>query len=491
MTLSRRGFLKSSSLAVVGAATAMYLQPPQAFANGEQIDPDIHLLNRITWGARPEDVQRIKGMGYVPYLEEQLNPEILDDSDTPELSQLSPILEMNRSDLFSVGEFRPYVPMIMGMVLRATHSRAQLYERMVDFWGDHFNVSADELYNDMVFYHREVLRKHAMGNFRDILLASAKSPAMLTYLDNEVNIAEHPNENYARELLELHTLGVDGGYSEDDVKAVARVLTGWTISAVNDDGFYFNEAEHDYESKTILGRNFPAGRGIEEGLHLITILAEHPSTAQFLSRKLCVRFISDNPPQSIVDSTATVWMQNRGDVKPVLRHILTSQEFLNSTGQKFRRPLEFFVGALRATGTRFVEDFEMIEVLQSLAHVPYGWTPPNGYPDVAGAWVNTNGLLNRWNVADMLTNQAHSYEETNLMSTLHERIGQPATVNEMVDSVSINVFGYRLEDSQRQPYIEFTSNGMGGEQPVTPQIYASKLASLYCLMLSSPQYQWR
>lgn len=491
MTLSRRGFLKTGGLATLGTVTAMYLQPPESFAQGNIIDPDLHLLNRITWGARPEDFQYIKTIGYDAYLEEQLNPHNIDNSDISELRQISPILEMNRHDLYRMDGYRVYKAMVTGMILRATYSKAQLLERMVDFWVDHFNVAGDDIYADMVILQRDFLRKHALGNFHDLVLKTAKAPAMLVYLDNEVNIAKHPNENYARELLELHTLGVDGGYTEADVKNVARALTGWTIHERTRDGFWFNEEEHDYDAKTILGHQMPAGRGIEDGLHVISIVATHPSTAQFLSRKLCVRFVSDNPPQSLINSTAQVWMQTGGEIQPVMRHILTSDEFLQSTGQKFRRPLEFFIGALRATGTQFVDYWQLFEVLERLAQIPYGWLPPNGYPDVAGAWINSSGLLARWNVADLLTNQAYSTQDTTLTTTLHTKIGNPTNVGELVDAVSTQVFGMALPQANRQPFIEFASNGQGAETPVTVQLRASKLAPLYSLMLSSPHYQWR
>jgi len=490
MSLSRRNFLKVSSLATLGVATASYITPPAVRAYSATISPELHLLNRITWGARPEELQYVQSIGYHAYLDEQLHPKRIDNSDVPEMNYVSPLLDMDRRAVYRADEYRAHKAMVLGMIYRATYSKTQLLERMVDFWTDHFNMAGEDIVPDMIIFHRDV-RKHALGNFRDLLLKSAKSPAMLVYLDNNVNIAEHPNENYARELLELHTLGVSGGYTEDDVKNVARALTGWTTSDATRDGFYFNWEEHDTETKTILGHQLPAGRGIEDGLHLISIIANHPATSQFVCRKLCVRFVSDNPPQSLVDSAAQVWMQNNGEIRPVLHYILTSSEFLDSVGQKFRRPLEFLVGALRATGTEFVEYWQLFEILEHLAHVPYGWLPPNGYPDVAGAWLNTNGLLARWNVADAVSSRAYSSPESSVSTKIHKRIGNPATVNDLVDNVATQIFGTPLDVSVNQPFIDFASNGHGGLTPVTPQLKASKLGSLYSLMLSSPLYQWR
>ena len=317
---------------------------------------------------------------------------------------------------------------------------------------------------------------------------------MLIYLDNFVNVAEHPNENYARELLELHTLGVDGGYTEEDVKEVARAFTGWTVHDRTRSGFYFSGEEHDSGRKQILGHTLPAGRGIEDGLHVLTILARHPATAQFLSRKLCVRFVSDHPPQSLVDSTAQVWRESNGEIKSVLRHIFMSAEFETSGGQKLRRPLDFFIGALRATGTEVHQMDVLDEMLIDLNQPPYGWNPPNGYPDVATAWISTNGMLARWNVAMRLTHSAYSdSQETGfgMRSRLPERLATPQTVGELVDQIAVQLFGGVLAADQRQPFVSYASNEQGAATPVTAHLLSKKAASLYGLMLASPLYQWR
>ena len=287
---------------------------------------------------------------------------------------------------------------------------------------------------------------------------------------------------------------MDGGYSEEDVKEVARAFTGWTVHDRTRTGFYFSREEHDSGRKQILGHTLPAGRGIEDGLHLLTILARHPATAQFLSRKLCVRFVSDNPPQRLIDSTAQVWRESNGEIKAVLRHIFMSPEFESSVGQKLRRPLDFFIGALRATGTE-VHDMELLEeMLIELNQPPYGWTAPNGYPDVASAWISTNGMLARWNVAMRLTHSAHSdLQESGwgMRSRLHERLGTPQTVGKLVDQVAQQIFGTALRADQRQPFISYASNEQGAATPMTAHRLSKKGASLYGLMLASPLYQWR
>lgn len=461
-----------------------------------------HLLSRITYGPRPEEVARAREIGYTAFLEEQLQPDDLDDATADAILARKPILKMHRRDMYSMQdyEYRVYKTLIEGMVLRAVHSRRQLLERMVEFWADHFNISSDtDGTPDLLIFQRDVIRKHALGNFHNLLIGTAKSPAMLVYLDNYVNVAAHPNENYARELLELHTLGVDGGYNETDVKEVARAFTGWTTHNGTQSGFWFNEEEHDAGSKTVLGHQFPAGRGIEDGLHVLSILAHHEATARFVSRKLAVRFVRDDPPDSLVEAMTQTWLQSRGEIKPVLRTLFLSDEFKQAAGQKLRRPLDFFIGALRATGTQIRDNWLFEQMVQDLGQPPYGWHPPNGYPDVAAAWMSTNGLLARWNLAMQLTHAAYSDNNDTgwgLYAQFYERIGEPDTVGDLVDAVATQIWGAPLSNSQRRPFVDYvaegaTADGNGANVPVTPHLIGRKLGSLFGLMLASPLYQWR
>ncbi len=493
MQVSRRTFFKLSGAALLGGTMQRWTPPPRAHLRAVAANPTWHLLNRITWGVRPEELARAEAMGYEAYLDEQLHPETIDDAETEARLRLLPVLQMDRHTLYALDETegRSYQALVKGVVIRAVYSKRQLLERMVDFWADHLNVAGDDFVVDRVIYDREVLRKHALGKFRDLIFASAKSPAMLMYLDNYISEAEHPNENYGRELLELHTLGVDGGYTETDVKEVARALTGWTVHDGTKTGFYFDPEMHDDGEKHVLGHTLPAGRGIEDGLHAIDLAVNHPSTARFLSRKLCIRFVADDPPQSLVESTTAVWQQTDGDIRQVMRHILTSQEFLQSVGQKLRRPLDFFIGALRATGTQISEFWELEQLLKTLGQTPLGWLPPDGYPDRAERWMSTGGLVARWNAAAYLTHTAYSHEWENLPTELYTRIGQPQTVGELVDAVASQVFGAPLTEEVRAPFVNFAADGAGAETPVTRHLLARKLASLYQLMLSSPAYQWR
>ncbi|MBC7812334.1 MAG: DUF1800 family protein, partial [Burkholderiales bacterium] len=272
---------------------------------------------------------------------------------------------------------------------------------------------------------------------------------------------------------------------------VSRAFTGWTVHNSSDDGFFFDITVHDTGEKSILGHTLPSERGIEDGLHVLSILANHPSAAQFISTKLAVRFVSDDPPQSLIDGMAQVWMDNAGEIRPVLRHLFLSPEFAASAGQKFRRPLDFFIGALRATGTDIHDYWRMESMLQELAHMPYGWYPPDGYPDTAEDWMTSSGLLARWNVAMELTHTAFSEQDSGMASQIYERVGQPATVGELVGVVGAQVFGIPLPADAAAPFIDYASEGAGAEMPVSGQVMANKLASLYGLMLASPLYQWR
>jgi len=494
MQSSRRDFFKwvggTLAVATTGDAMRAHASPPLSASD----DPGLHLLNRLSYGVLPEEVARLNQIGLEAYLEEQLAPDTLADPAVDDLMWTLPILSLDRKAIHTLGfDGRVYNSVIQGMTLRAVLSRRQLYERMVEFWTDHFNIPAsDDLVHDLAIMHRDVIRKHALGNFRNLVMGTAQSPVMLYYLDQTYSEKDHPNENYARELLELHTLGVDGGYTEQDVKEAARALTGWRVNDATETGFYFDPSIHDTDAKTFLGHTMPAGRGIEDGLHLLSIVVNHPETARFLCKKLCIRFVSDAAPESLIESATQVWSDNDGDIVPVLRHIFLSAEFMQSVGQKFRRPLDFFVGAMRVTNTRIQNLWTMFELLNDLAQIPYDWAPPDGYPDVARAWLGSSGLLARWNVAMTLTHSAYSDPDAEMTNRLDLFIGTPATVGILVDEVAMRVFGTSvLPEADYATFIDFTSDGAGESAPVTPKLIANKLGTLFGLMLASPLYQWR
>ena len=333
-------------------------------------------------------------------------------------------------------------------LLRAVYSERQLQEVLTDFWFNHFNVDARKGADKFLLteYERETIRPRVLGKFRDLLGAAAKSPAMLFYLDNwlsadpngphlpdaaigrprfargpfggrvmtpppgrvaaqgnqKKNAPKGLNENYGRELMELHTLGVDGGYKQKDVTEVARALTGWTIDKPRAGGsFTFNARIHDTGQKVVLGHVIKAGGGESDGEQVLDILAKHPSTATFIATKLTRRFVSDTPPPALVERIAARFRETDGDLREVMRAILTSPEFLSPGAYraKVKTPFEFVVSALRATGADVQDARPLVREIQQLGMPLYMCQPPTGYKDTADAWVNTGALVGRMNLA--------------------------------------------------------------------------------------------
>ncbi len=462
----------------------------------QNVDPIQHLLKRATFGVTPKLLAHAQAIGAEAWIDEQLNPDQLNDELLEREMMIQPMWSMTRRELYDTYyDYDVAVGMRKGIFTQAIYSEKQLLERVIDFWRDHFNISDESDYPiELMMFEQNVLRQHAFGSFRDLLIATAKSPSMLVYLDNYVSYKEAPNENYARELLELHTLGVDGDYTEEDIREVARALTGWTIHTGTDDGFFFDAEMHDREAKKIFGKNFPAGRGISDGLHLLSLLAMHPDTARFIVTKLCRRFVSDQPPQSLIESGVRVWVNSDGDIKTVLKHILLSAEFKQSTGQKYMRPFEYIVAMFRATNNSYTSWWTIEEMLIQLGQYPHGWHPPNGYPDVAGAWINSGGLLNRWNSAMFLTHGAFENSEDGwgIVSRLAEHIDSPQTAADLVDQIATRLWGAPLLNGPaKDQFIDYVSDGEGADAPMTRHLLSRKLASTFGLMMASPYFQWR
>jgi len=292
---------------------------------------------------------------------------------------------------------------------------------MVDFWNNHFNIFAAKGADRWLTtsYDRDTIRPHALGKFRDLLLATAKSPAMLFYLDNWLSVsptARMPanarrrglNENYGRELMELHTLGVDGGYTQRDVREVARCFTGWTLLRPRGDAeFHFEPRLHDPGEKIVLGKRITGG-GIEDGLQVIDLLARHPSTAKFIATKLARRFIADDPPAAIVDQAADTFRRSDGDIRTVLRTIIDSPEFFSAEfyRAKVKKPLEFAASALRITGADVRVTPQLIRYLGRMGEPLFLAQPPTGYPDLGSSWISPDMLLTRMNfAADLVANR--------------------------------------------------------------------------------------
>jgi uncharacterized protein (DUF1800 family) len=416
----------------------------------------VHVLNRLCFGPRAGDVARVRQIGLEAYIDRQLHPErIPDDGMTARLAGFTtlgrstqelaadyfiPALLERReqqrrgaqdgttagADGTGIPEARPRLTATMRgqrtvlaelaqqKLLRAVYSERQLQEVLVDFWFNHFNVFAGKgptrIY--LTEYERDAIRPRVLGRFRDLLGAVAESPAMLFYLDNWQSAApattrgQHRrprglNENYARELLELHTLGVDGGYTQQDVQEVARAFTGWTIDGPRrGGGFRFEPRMHDTRPKIVLGHRIDAG-GKRDGDRVLDILAAHPATARSIATKLARRFVADDPPADLVDRAAARFAATGGDIREVVRTIVTSPEFFAGAVYrvKVKTPLEFVVSAVRATGVEVASALPLAQAVRELGMPVYGCQPPTGYPDESEAWVNTGALLTRMNFA--------------------------------------------------------------------------------------------
>ena len=412
-------------------------------AHGDVADRAIvHVLGRVAFGPRPGDLERIRAIGVGRYIDEQLRPEGFADAGMDarlaglatlrmssreiaeqfEIPQLMARLARRREAANKPGDDagrdlqtqpnpaeerranQVVIELSQQKLLRATYSERQLQEVLVDFWFNHFNVDARKGATRFLLteYERDAIRPRVLGKFRDLLEATAKSPAMLFYLDNWQNGRNGLNENYGRELMELHTLGVDGGYTQQDVTEVARVFTGWTIDRPRLGGGYrFDPRLHDAGQKIVLGHVIKAGGGESDGEQVLDILARHPATARLIATALVRRFVSDMPPTALVDRVAARFRETDGDLREVTRTILTSREFLSADtyGAKVKTPFEFVVGAVRATGAQVENSLPLVRAMRDLGMPLYLCQPPTGYKDTADAWVNTGALVNRMNFA--------------------------------------------------------------------------------------------
>jgi uncharacterized protein (DUF1800 family) len=310
--------------------------------------------------------------------------------------------------------------LIENKLYRAIYSNRQLEEVLVDFWMNHFNIFNGKGPDRVLLtsFERDAIRPYVFGHFKDMLLATARHPAMLFYLDNwqsQVQRDDIPappgvrrpglNENYGRELLELHTMGVDGGYTQDDVIAAARAFSGWTIYDPQKFAeFQFNPGVHDRKEKIFLGHTIPAMGGEQDALQVIDILAHHPSTAKFISKKLAQRFVSDDPPQALIDRMAATFMKTDGDLRAVLQTMFSSPEFLSEGAwqAKIKSPIEMVVSAVRALNADVNDTFTLAQRIADLGEPLYGKLEPTGYPNTGAAWTNTSSVLGRANFATAL-----------------------------------------------------------------------------------------
>ncbi len=379
-------------------------------AGGPEIDPAFHLLSRAGFGAWPGDLGRVREMGAKAWVQEQLNPDVIEDRACDLRARRFESIHLPASMCY---EFKRDVlreELTRHTLLRAVYSRRQLFESMVHFWSDHLNIDIEK--GDCVYLKgtddRVVIRGHALGRFKELIRASAVSGAMLVYLDGKDNKVtkpgDVPNENYARELLELHTLGVDGGYTQGDVAEVARCLTGWTLRGRWRRGeVEFDPTRHDDGPKRVLGKEIPAGQGEKDLQSVVEIVCGHPSTAKHIARKLCRYYVSDEPSEGLVSEVAGVFTRTDGDIKETLRAVLLSDEFnaVENRGVKTKGPMRFMASALRAVGAQMHAHAPVVGFLERMGQAPFQYPTPEGYPDDPMRVLGT--LLWRWNFALAMT----------------------------------------------------------------------------------------
>jgi uncharacterized protein (DUF1800 family) len=432
--------------------------------------------NRLTFGARLDDLNHINEIGIDAFIEEQLAHDQLDEDEEfrAQMGALALIRQPAR-DLLSYRPQEVLDELQQATMLRAVYSKRQLYELLVDFWTNHFNIhyAKNTVRYLKVTDDREVVRPHALGKFRDLLGASAHSPAMLVYLDNDVSTAGNPNENYARELMELHTIGTDA-FGQADVHDLARALTGWTMTNGNDPSrageFEFRATMHDTEPKTVLGVSLAGELNEQAGERMLDLLAQHEKAAEMISLKLARRFVADAPPKDVVQLGMAAFTKSQGDIRATLGAMLHSEEFKKSLGGKYKRPFEFVASALRALGAQTDGGKPLHVHLKRMGQPLFLWSPPNGYPDVRGAWLSSRGMLGRYNFAYALTHNTLSKTKVSLKAIA------PSMGNAM-DALSMRILGSALPDQQKAVLKPFADQ--------------YNLAMLSALMLSMPAFQLR
>jgi uncharacterized protein (DUF1800 family) len=389
---------------LISSVTQQSIPESLTLPDSAEIDPSFHLLSRAAYGPWPGDLDRVRAMGSEAWIEEQLNPESIDDTFCDLRARRFETIWHEPGTCYEYKKPVLREEITRHTLLRALYSKRQLLEVMVGFWTDHLNINLEK--GDCIYLKpsddRLVIRAHALGKFRDLIRASATSPAMLVYLDGKENQKKEPgdvpNENYARELLELHTLGVDGGYTQTDVYEAARSLTGWRLRTGWRKGtVYFDPALHDDGEKHVLGQVIPEAGGERDVDRLVDIACHHPATAHHIATKLTRRFVSEDPPASLVQRLAAVFTATDGDIKSVLRTLLTSDEFKAAKGLKFKRPFQYIASCLRALAADTHAHQPLIEYLQRMGQGPFQYPTPDGYPDRTAPWLGT--LLWRWNFA--------------------------------------------------------------------------------------------
>jgi uncharacterized protein (DUF1800 family) len=525
----------------------------------------LHALNRLAFGPRPGEVDVIMKTGVDVWIEQQLHPEGIPDRAVEARVAALPTMTLSNAQIVKTyyepvllarkqanaeakngdvdkqdvrrelmrdvpANQRPQVvinELVAQRILRAAESDRQLNEVMVDFWMNHFNIFSGKGLDRFLLtsYERDVIRPHIWGRFEDLLMATAKSPAMLFYLDNARSMAAPENrpamqqqrgfgrrlgfgrramvmrtqqgkegglnENYAREIMELHTLGVDAGYTQKDVTELARVLTGWSISRERDGSgegaaFVFRPQMHDVGAKTVLGIRFASGGGIEEGERMIHVLAHHPATAHRIAYKLCQRLVADEPPPALVDRVAKKFLATDGDLRQTVRAVIASPEFWDpaSYRAKVKSPFEYTISAVRAVNAQITDPAPIARALQQIGEPLYGAQPPTGYSDKADVWINTGALMNRLNFALSLASNKLPGVHGDVVALIPA--GQAADASHSVEALALALTGGNLTQETRNT---IKSRIVERKAPSEDPWDNTQLPTVAGLILGSPEFQ--
>jgi uncharacterized protein (DUF1800 family) len=517
----------------------------------------LHALNRLGFGPRPGQVEQIKKTGLENWIQEQLHPENIADPVVDARLAQFPALGLRAAALLDEYPPQDIAAKRLGMkvedyqkrlqdqskqpgamnplpfkdpneivndvmqakMIRAVYSERQLTEQLSDFWFNHFNIfvykDTDRWY--LIPYERDSIRPHVLGKFRDLLEATAKSPAMLLYLDNSSSadphafdrLRQHPvhartgeklpplggkrglNENYGRELMELHTLGVDGGYKQEDVIAVARAFTGWTIESPRENpAFYFDARIHDPDPKRVLGKNIKAG-GIKDGEQVLDLLVKNQHTARHISQQLAEHFVSDDPPPALVARMAKTFEKSKGDIRAVMATMIYSPEFWSRAAfrAKVKTPFELVASTARALGADVDQPLQLAQWVSRIGEPLYQCLTPNGYSDKAAAWVSTGALLNRVNFAVALTSNKVRGSQVDINSLVGADVGRNPQL--ALNRIEGEFLAGQVSDSTRETLEKEMAEprilGAKLDDPVT-QVNVSLITGL---VLGSPEFQKR
>ncbi len=436
------------------------------------------LVRRVTMGLTPAELQRAASMGWQEYLNYQLEYTRIDDSALEAaVAARYPLMEQTSDVLFSADAGTVQNQLIESTVYRAAFSQRQLYQRLVEFWTDHFNQAIDKVGYLLVADQRDVIRTHALGKFVDLLQASAHSPSMLTYLDQITSNSRAPNQNYAREVMELHTVGVNGGYTQTDVAELSRVLTGWTTTGKGD--FVFNPAIHDWGQKTVMGLTIPAGSpslgvaGVKEGETIFNFLGTHPSTATFISTKLLQWFLDPNPTAAQIAAISSVFRATGGDIMQVVRAIL-NDVWLPTATMKYKRPFHFLVSSIRSANPTVTTTSFFNNELTILGQPLFQWETPDGFPDAIDYWAGN--IVPRWSYGVSMAAQNNA--STVKVDTSPYLAGSPAAA---IDLINTNFFGGEIPTSTQTALTNYLTGGTFND---------ARMRETIELAISANAFQW-